>query len=231
MRRVFYIVLSVILLSGCQHVEKIKSDFQKGLKKADSVVNVAVDSISAQVTSDSSNMPQSQVKGMPVSSDEQMHQLQNVYSAILNSIKTNNLFLLNQVSYYNDSLFFITVQGIFQVLDYQPVKSLYDNLLSDINDSAWTCSLNFKEFPSSNQTDQMPTGCFARHIDNFHKFSAIIELEKEANLPLNKNIVEKAKKIEPKIKYEILNTYLGWSFYFTQENGKFYLVAIDYNQY
>ncbi len=231
MQRIFYFVFILFLFSGCQGVEKIKDRFQKDIKKADSVVSVAVDSISAQVSSDSLSNPQSQVKTTPVSTEQEKENLQNAYSILLNSIKSRDIFMLSQLSYYNDSLFFVTMQGIFQVLSYEPVQVLYDNLLGDISDSAWICTLNFSSFPDMDKMLQVPGGCFARRINSFHKFSAIIELEKEANLPINPQVVTKAKQIEPKIKYEVLNTYLGWSFYFTVENGKFYLVAIDYNQY
>ncbi len=231
MQRIFYIVLTVLFLAGCQGAEKIKDRFQKDLQKADSVVNVAVDSITAKVVDDSASSPQSQVKTSQVSSDEEKENLQNAYSILLNSIKTKDLFLLRQLSYYNDSLFFITIQGIFQVLAFEPVQMIYDNLLGDVNDSAWVCSIDFSTFPDMNDQGVLPGGCFARHIDDFHKFSAIVELEKEANLPVSQLIVDRAKRIEPRIKYEVLNTYLGWSFYFTVENGKFYLVAIDFNQY
>ncbi len=232
MRRLIYFFVVVLVFAGCQRVEKIKSSFQKDLKKADSVVSMAVDSISAQVISDSTAGAQGKVQASPVSSEQERENLNNAYSVLLNAIKTKDLFLLRQLSYYNDSLFFITVQGIFQVLSLEPVQTIYDNLMGDLNDSAWSCALEFSHFPDMNNTQgNLPAGCFARHIDEFHKFSAVIDLEREANLPVDPLVAQKAKDIESRISYEVLNTYLGWSFYFIKENGKFYLVAIDFNQY
>ena len=230
MNRTYLFFILIFLFVSCQRIEQIKSKLSKDLEKADSIVNMAVDSISSQVL-DTVSSQEDSIENSSLAILKEKDELEDTYTVLLNSISSKDRFLLHQLTYFDDSLFLITMQGIFQVLSFSPLESLYDFLLMDVSQEAWKCQIDFSFFPDIEKTEILIAGCFARKLDKFYKFSAIIELAREANLPLDPIVVKKAKEVENKVSYEVLNSYLGWTFYFTRDNGKFYLVAIDFNQY
>ncbi len=226
MRRIsFVLVFFFLIFTGCKKVDKYKNYLQRDVKKVDSVVSMAVDSLTAQ--------PQAPVqkreKTQTITQDKERDLFQGAYSVLIDAISKKDMFLIRQFCYFPDSVFTIGVQGIFQVLSLVPVEDILEHIPQ--MDTVMNCQLVFSHFPDISQQTNVPKGCFARKITEFHKFTAVIELEQEANLSVAPDIIRKAKEIEPKIDYAVLNTYLGWTFYFIKENGKFYLAAIDYNQY
>jgi hypothetical protein len=128
-------------------------------------------------------------------------------------------------------VFVVRSQGIFQVLALEPLSSLFEYDYMTIDQQAWNCNISFEQFPQMTDQGWSKNGCFVQRVKDFHEFSAILEVAKEANIPINPLLERHVKKVEPKIVYKILNTYLGWTFYFAFDNGRYFLAGVNFNQF
>ncbi len=222
--KVIFLLATIIFAFSCQ---KIKQKIQQDISKADSLANIVADSINQKIKP--STQPAEQ---QPQTNQEQIYNptlISNIYKTVLNTFKQQDTLLLYQFLYFPDSVLTISTKGIFQVLTLEPVSDLFAEL--NYNDSAWTCQISFEKFPEFGQTGWTRQGCFIQPVKHFAKLSAVIQLNKEANIPIDPTIEQKVKDVEPKIVYQVLNTYLNWTFYFAYDRVKYYLAAIDFNQF
>ena len=225
------LVFSLLLTFGCKNVDKVKQTLQKNVKKVDSLASVVADSINYQINgqkdTNAVNNTQKQPKKQSIYNQEE---IKNVYTVLLKELKAQDTVNLKQLLYFQDSVLTVTSQGIFQILSLSPISSILADLPVPSSDS-WQCQLYYEKFPVMTDSGWANNGCFIQPEKNFTNFSAILELSQEANINFSPGLLEKVKEIEPKITYKILDTYLNWTFYFVYSNGKYLLVAIDYNQY
>ncbi len=222
--KVLFLLAIVIFAFSCQ---KIKQKLQHDISKADSLATIVADSLNQKIKP--APKP-AQPENEPV--QQQVYNpnlISSIYKTVLNTLKQQDTLLLYQFLYFPDSVLTISTKGIFQVLTLIPVSDLFAEI--NYNDSAWTCQISFEKFPEFGQTGWTKQGCFIQPVKHFAKLSAVIQVNKEANIPIDPNIENKVKDVEPKIVYQILNTYLNWTFYFAYDRGKYYLAAIDFNQF
>ncbi len=229
MKRIVYLLVALIFItSGCQ---KVKDKIQKDLKKVDSLAQVAADSISEQIGM-TDTVPEPEQAQPAEEQKENIYNLQlltGIYQTILQHLHTKDSIILYQFLYFPDSVLTISSQGIFQVLSLEPLQALFNP--EPASDSAWYCQPVLRQFPQLGDAGWTQEGCFVEPVKEFHKFSAILELAKEANIYVDPALEQKVKQVEPKIVYKVLNTYLNWTFFFAYDNGKYYLAGVDFNQY
>ncbi len=223
--KIIFLLTAIIFAFGCQ---KVKQKIQHDLSKADSIANIVADSLNQKIKNSSDTTTYQ--KSTPVQQQVYNPELiSNIYKTLLQTFKQQDTLLLYQFLYFPDSVLTITSKGIFQVLTLEPIGDLFAEL--NYNDSAWTCQVKFEKFPAFGQTGWTKQGCFIQPVKNFTKLSAVLQVNQEANIPIDPQIILKVKDVEPKIVYKALNTYLNWTFYFAYDRGKYYLAAIDFNQF
>ncbi len=231
MKKIFiYFLITTLAFAGCKDVQnKLKKD----IKKADSLANVAVDSISLQIksiTDSSQNVTTDNTNKQPEETKYNKNLLISVYTTTLYGFSKLDTSVLSQITYFPDSVIVIKSQGIFQILDIEPVKQVLEPNYQ-VDNKAWKCVPEFTSFPAVTDTGWAKQGCFAQAVQNFSTFTAVLDVEKEANLPVNPLLEKKVKSIEPSVVYKVLNTYLGWTFFYAYKNNNYYLVGIDLNQF
>ncbi len=232
LRQAAILLITILFAISCKNVDKVKEALKKNAKKVDSIATIVADSINYQIKGqkDTSTIPETTQQAKQQQNFNQ-EVIKNIYLAILKDLKTQDTLDLQQFLYFPDSVITITSQGIFQILALTPINSILADLPPVTDADSWQCQLYFEKFPVMTDSGWANNGCFIQPVKNFTNFSAILELSQEANINFSPGLLQKVKKVEPKITYKILDTYLNWTFYFVFDNNKYYLAAIDYNQY
>jgi len=229
MKKILVILLGLTILSGCQDItDKAKSLFKNDMQKVDSLTSVAADSIRQQIERKDQNTTPKPKETKELSPKQMQSLLEGTYSSVLKAIRSGDSLILRQFCYFGDSLVALENRGIFQVIVEEPIEILYGYTTPD-DTKGFECSLKFEKFPELTEVGWTQEGCFAQKLNNFHDFSAVIDLSKEAGLEIPKQVEDKVNEFEDKAYYKVLNTYFGIIFYFVLDNNKFYLAAVDLN--
>jgi hypothetical protein len=215
-------------LLACNRVNNVPKQISKELNRVDSFTKVAADSLKTSLSKSeikNETAVEKQLENLDVQTERKL--LTATYASILKSMQNKDTVILTKFLYFPDSLITIRSQGIFQIIDYEPAKSLFSYEYSTPNPKAWSCTLDFSSYPQMTNTGWSKQGCFAKRVTNFKGFTAVIELNKEAHLPVSAKVLQKVKQVEHLVEFQVVNTYLGFTFYFTYKDGSFYLVGVS----